>query len=190
MPSLYTAAERARRDQTRWTLVQGILAPLQFFVFAVSLLLVLRTMITGEGYALAQASILLKTALLYLIMVTGACWEKVVFGRYLFAGPFFLGRRRKHGGDRASQRRSSCHFLALSVQAQLYLTLVAYAAYVVNAAQFLWKFRLARQDGEGGVPMNSHGAAPLIVRERGQREVFCGLTGIVWLHRKSKTPSS
>jgi light-independent protochlorophyllide reductase subunit N len=25
---------------------------------------------------------------------------------------------------------------------------------------------------------------PLIIRERGQREVFCGLTGIVWLHRK------
>ena len=48
MPSLYTAAERARRDQTRWTLVQGILAPLQFFVFAVSLLLVLRTMSTGK----------------------------------------------------------------------------------------------------------------------------------------------
>jgi light-independent protochlorophyllide reductase subunit N len=26
--------------------------------------------------------------------------------------------------------------------------------------------------------------APPILRERGQREVFCGLTGIVWLHRK------
>ena len=25
---------------------------------------------------------------------------------------------------------------------------------------------------------------PTILRERGQREVFCGLTGIVWLHRK------
>jgi light-independent protochlorophyllide reductase subunit N len=23
-----------------------------------------------------------------------------------------------------------------------------------------------------------------VLRERGQREVFCGLTGIVWLHRK------
>ena len=23
-----------------------------------------------------------------------------------------------------------------------------------------------------------------ILRERGQREVFCGLTGIIWLHRK------
>ncbi len=27
-------------------------------------------------------------------------------------------------------------------------------------------------------------AAPRITQERGQREVFCGLTGIVWLHRK------
>ena len=25
---------------------------------------------------------------------------------------------------------------------------------------------------------------PVVLRERGQREVFCGLTGIVWLHRK------
>ncbi|MFP4519062.1 MAG: ferredoxin:protochlorophyllide reductase (ATP-dependent) subunit N [Oceanicaulis sp.] len=28
------------------------------------------------------------------------------------------------------------------------------------------------------------GCAPEVLRERGQREVFCGLTGIVWLHRK------
>jgi light-independent protochlorophyllide reductase subunit N len=27
-------------------------------------------------------------------------------------------------------------------------------------------------------------AAPALIQERGQREVFCGLTGIVWLHRK------
>jgi light-independent protochlorophyllide reductase subunit N len=27
-------------------------------------------------------------------------------------------------------------------------------------------------------------ALPPVLRERGQREVFCGLTGIVWLHRK------
>ena len=25
---------------------------------------------------------------------------------------------------------------------------------------------------------------PVVLKERGQREVFCGLTGIVWLHRK------
>ena len=95
MPSLYTAAERARRDQTRWT-QQGILAPLQFFVFAVSLPLVLRTMSTGEGYALAQASILLKTALLYLIMVTVLVGKGRVRPLSL-RRPLFLGRRRKHG---------------------------------------------------------------------------------------------
>ncbi len=27
-------------------------------------------------------------------------------------------------------------------------------------------------------------ALPGVIRERGQREVFCGLTGIIWLHRK------
>ncbi len=33
------------------------------------------------------------------------------------------------------------------------------------------------------LPQNGTDCAP-VLRERGQREVFCGLTGIVWLHRK------
>jgi hypothetical protein len=45
--------------------------------------------VTGEGYGAATVSILIKTFLLYLIMVTGAIWEKVVFGQYLFAPAFF-----------------------------------------------------------------------------------------------------
>ena len=28
------------------------------------------------------------------------------------------------------------------------------------------------------------GDGPTVLYERGQREVFCGLTGIIWLHRK------
>ena len=39
--ALYTPEERRRRDQSPWTLVQGILAPLQFLVFLVSLALAL-----------------------------------------------------------------------------------------------------------------------------------------------------
>ncbi len=31
---------------------------------------------------------------------------------------------------------------------------------------------------------NDATALPAVIRERGQREVFCGLTGIIWLHRK------
>ena len=86
---LYTADERQRRDASPWTLVQGVLAPLQFLVFLVSLVLVLRYLATGEGVAAATVSVVVKTLVLYTIMVTGSIWEKVVFGRYLFAPAFF-----------------------------------------------------------------------------------------------------
>jgi light-independent protochlorophyllide reductase subunit N len=33
-------------------------------------------------------------------------------------------------------------------------------------------------------PAEAAGLHPPVLRERGQREVFCGLTAIVWLHRK------
>ena len=86
---LYTPDERRRRDASRWTFVQGVLAPLQFLVFLVSLVLVVRYLITGFGLGAATASIVLKTLVLYTIMVTGSIWEKDVFGKYLFAKPFF-----------------------------------------------------------------------------------------------------
>ena len=72
---LYTPEERARRDQSPWTIVQGVLAPVQFLVFLVSLALVLRYLATGEGYAVATASIVVKTLVLYTIMITGSIWE-------------------------------------------------------------------------------------------------------------------
>src|SRR5664279_4799787 len=86
---LYTPEEKQRRDATPWTLVQGVLAPVQFLVFLVSLGLVLRYLATGEGLWIATSSIIVKTLLLYTIMITGSIWERVVFGRYLFARAFF-----------------------------------------------------------------------------------------------------
>lgn len=142
---LYSQEERERRDATRWTIVQGVLAPIQFAVFALSLALILRFMVTGEGETLAHASIVLKTLLLYAIMITGSVWEKVVFGRYLFAPAFFWE-------DAVSMLVLALHTLYLaallsgSVAAATLMTiaLAAYASYVVNAAQFLIKFRQAR----------------------------------------------
>ena len=46
---LYTPAERERRDASPWTMVQGVLAPLQFLAFAVSLFLVLRYLYDGQA---------------------------------------------------------------------------------------------------------------------------------------------
>ncbi len=87
--ALYTPEQRARRDATRWTLVQGILAPVQFAVFLISLALVVRYLASGEGLGVATASIVAKTLLLYAIMITGSIWEREVFGCYLFAPAFF-----------------------------------------------------------------------------------------------------
>jgi 3-vinyl bacteriochlorophyllide hydratase len=146
--SLYTPEQRARRDATAWTLVQGVLAPLQFAVFLVSLALVVRYLATGEGLLIANVSVVLKTLVLYLIMVTGAIWEKVVFGRYLFAPAFFWE-------DVVSMLVLLLHtayLLALALDAVaptalMWIALAAYAAYVINAAQFLLKLRTARIEG-------------------------------------------
>jgi 3-vinyl bacteriochlorophyllide hydratase len=145
--ALYTAEERRRRDATPWTMVQGVLAPLQFAVFLVSLGLVLNFLATGDGYAVANASVVVKTLVLYVIMITGSIWEKVVFGRYLFARAFFWE-------DVFSMLVLALHtgYLAAvmggvgDAQGLMLLALAAYAAYVVNAVQFVLKLRAARRD--------------------------------------------
>jgi 3-vinyl bacteriochlorophyllide hydratase len=147
---LYTPAERRRRDATPWTLVQGVLAPLQFAIFLISLILVLRTLTTGQGLLAAELSVVVKTLALYAIMVTGSIWEKAVFGRWLFAPAFFWE-------DVVSMLVLALHtaYLAglvtgtLGGQALLGLALAAYATYVVNAGQFVLKLRAARLQGSG-----------------------------------------
>jgi 3-vinyl bacteriochlorophyllide hydratase len=142
---LYSPDERRRRDGSRWTLVQGVLAPLQFAVFLASAGLVLRYLGTGEGLTIASASVVFKTLVLYTIMVTGAIWEKEVFGVYLFARPFFWE-------DVFSMLVLALHtaYLValftgwLDPRGQMWLALAAYAAYVINATQFLLKLRAAR----------------------------------------------
>ncbi len=142
---LYTEEERRRRDDSVWTLVQGILAPLQFLVFLISLGLVARFMVTGNGAFAADSSIVVKTLVLYTIMITGAIWEKAVFGRYLFAPAFFWE-------DVFSMLVLSLHTIYLvmlfgaigSVEARMLVALAAYASYLVNAGQFLLKLRMAR----------------------------------------------
>ena len=156
---LYTAEERVRRDQSRWTIVQGVLAPLQFLVFLVSLALVLRYLATGEGYAVATLSIVVKTLVLYAIMITGSIWEKVVFGRWLFAPSFFwedvfsMLVLALHTGYLVALWAGGWSPLALMA-----LALAAYAAYVVNAAQFVLKLRAARLASAPGAPAAEVGA--------------------------------
>ncbi|MDX2288132.1 MAG: 2-vinyl bacteriochlorophyllide hydratase [Hyphomicrobiaceae bacterium] len=142
---LYTPEERVRRDSSPWTMVQAILAPVQFLVFLVSLWLVVGYLATGDGFLVATISVVVKTLTLYAIMITGSIWEKDVFGRYLFAPAFFWE-------DVVSMLVLALHTAylvavftsALSPTSQMWLALAAYVTYVVNAGQFVWKLRAAR----------------------------------------------
>ncbi|NDC61475.1 MAG: 2-vinyl bacteriochlorophyllide hydratase [Betaproteobacteria bacterium] len=142
---LYTPEERARRDATIWTPVQGFLAAFQFIVFAISVCLITRFMVTGHGEQLAIWSVVLKTLVLYAIMVTGSIWEKVVFDQWLFAKSFFwedvfsflvLGLHTAY--------LWSLYTGHMTTHQQLWLALTAYAAYAINAGQFLLKLKAAR----------------------------------------------
>ena len=165
---LYTAEQRKRRNESVWTLIQGILAPVQFLIFIVSFCLVIRYLFTGDGYEIATVSIVIKTIALYLIMITGSIWEKVVFGKYLFAEGFFWE-------DVFSMLVLALHtaylyFLwngALSANELIYLALAAYVAYLINAAQFLWKLRVARYEGVAD--------ETVVEEERNERNISGGM---------------
>ena len=152
-PPIYTADQRKRRDSTRWTLVQGVLAPIQFLIFLVSLVLVVRFLATGQGALAADLSVLLKTVALLTIMITGAAWEKVVFGQWLFARPFFWE-------DVFSMIVIALHTVYVVMLAaaigtpyeRMIVALAAYSTYVINAGQFLWKLRLARRQAPPSPP--------------------------------------
>ncbi len=155
---LYTPEQKLRRDASPWTMVQGVLAPLQFLVFAVSLSLVVRFLLTGDGIEAATISVVVKTGVLYTIMVTGAIWEREVFGCYLFAPAFFWE-------DAVSMVVIGLHTAylaallsgALDNHAMMLLALAAYSTYVVNATQFVLKLRAARLAEAGWPEADLHG---------------------------------
>ena len=157
---LYTPEERARRDATIWTPVQGFLAAFQFIVFAVSVCLIARFMVTGQGETAAVWSVVFKTLVLYTIMITGSIWEKVVFDKWLFAHSFFwedvfsflvLGLHTAY--------LWSLYTGNMSTHQQLWLALAAYAAYAINAGQFLLKLRAARVQERATLAMHRELAA-------------------------------
>jgi 3-vinyl bacteriochlorophyllide hydratase len=161
---LYTKEQRLKRDSSPWTRVQGVLAPIQFVVFLVSAALVLRFLATGTGFEAATASVVIKTLVLYTIMITGCVWEHDVFGRYLFASAFFWE-------DFVSMFVLALHsaylgallFGSLHARYQMYIALLAYAAYLLNATQFLIKLRRARLEN----PVDGRDAATREPQSRG-----------------------
>lgn len=160
LKTLYTPEERIRRDATKWTLVQGILAPVQFVAFLISLALVVRYLTLGDGLFIATVSIVVKTLLLYAIMITGSIWEREVFGCYLFAPAFFW----EDVFSFLVLALHTAYLVALFAgygdpRQQMLLALAAYASYFVNATQFILKLRAARRDERMALSASVSGSA-------------------------------
>lgn len=89
-------------------------------------------------------------------MITGSIWEKAVFGEWLFAKAFFWE-------DVFSMAVLALHTAYLVMlfngwgtsQDRMLVALAAYASYVINAGQFLYKLRIARLQSPSGMAVAS-----------------------------------
>ncbi|PJF25452.1 MAG: 2-vinyl bacteriochlorophyllide hydratase [Phototrophicales bacterium] len=141
----YTPEQMRRRQQSKWTIVQAILAPLQLLTFIISVTLIIRYLSTGLDYEITTISILIKIALMWLITITGMLWEKEVFGQWFLAPQFFW----EDVMNAVSLILHNGYFVALLLGASerdlVLVMLVAYASYMINFAQFLVRGLRARK---------------------------------------------
>ena len=141
----YTAEQLEKRNKSKWTIVQAVLAPIQFLAFIISFFLVIRYLLTGNGFVIANISVLIKIGLLWLITFTGMIWEKEVFDQWFLAPQFFW----EDVGNAIAMIMHNLYFWARwqdwSQQAIMTLMLVAYTTYLVNSAQFVYKGIRARK---------------------------------------------
>lgn len=141
----YTAEQLEARDNSKWTIVQAILAPLQFVAFVISLGLVARYLTTGLGYEATTISVLIKIVLMWLITITGMIWEKEVFGQWFLAPQFFWEDALNAVALIMHNLYFGALLLGFSEQDIMLVVLIAYVSYMVNFAQFFVRGLQARK---------------------------------------------
>ncbi|MCF8216605.1 MAG: 2-vinyl bacteriochlorophyllide hydratase [Chlorobium sp.] len=144
----YTPEQLARRNASPWTKSQAILAPIQFLIFLAGLTVtwLYKQQIWIDDFGWITFFVTLKTLMLFLIFVTGAFFEKEVFGAYAFAPEFFWE-------DFGSAIAMIVHisyfvlfFLGLDENLLIWTALLAYLSYLVNATQFVIRLLLEKHN--------------------------------------------
>ncbi|NJN15745.1 MAG: 2-vinyl bacteriochlorophyllide hydratase [Oscillochloris sp.] len=134
---MYTPEQIERRERSPWTRVQFILAPIQFLFFIISFALVIRYLMTGEGYLIATISVWIKIALIWALTITGMFWEHDVFGHYFMAPQFFW----EDLGNLIAILTHNAYFVVIWMGADertiMWVMVGAYVTYLLNAAQFI-----------------------------------------------------
>lgn len=136
---MYTPEQLRRREASKWTKVQIILAPIQFLVFIISFALVIRYLVTGEGHDIATFSIWLKIALIWALTITGMLWEYDMFDHYFMAKEFFW----EDVGNLIAIITHNLYFVArwmgADEQTVMWVMVFAYITYLFNAGQFVYR---------------------------------------------------
>jgi 3-vinyl bacteriochlorophyllide hydratase len=136
---MYTPEQLARREASKWTKVQIILAPIQFLAFIISFILVVSYLITGHLHLAATISVWIKIALIWALTITGMLWEKDMYDHYFMAKEFFW----EDLGNLIAILTHNAYFvvqwLGWDDRSVMYVMLFAYFTYLFNAAQFIVK---------------------------------------------------
>jgi 3-vinyl bacteriochlorophyllide hydratase len=134
---MYTADQLARRERSKWTRVQIILAPIQFIAFLISFGLVIHYLLTGQGYLVTTISIWVKISLIWALTITGMLWEYDMYDHYFMAKEFFW----EDLGNLIAILTHNAYFVAKWVGADertvMWVMVFAYVTYLFNAAQFV-----------------------------------------------------
>ena len=132
----YTPEQLRRRNESLWTPVQAVAAPVQFLTFIASLILVFQYFVTGQGYLAAHIASSIKVVMMVFITITGMAWEFDVYGHYFLAKEFFW-EDLVNGISLALHLGFIAAWLAgASERMQMVVMLIALASYVVNFIQF------------------------------------------------------
>lgn len=136
---MYTPEQLARREASPWTRVQIILAPIQFLAFLISFFLVVRYLMTGQGYLATTISVWVKIVLIWALTITGMLWEKDVYGHYFMAREFFW----EDLGNLIAILTHNAYFIVQwsgwEPRSVMFVMLFAYITYLLNATQFIVK---------------------------------------------------
>jgi 3-vinyl bacteriochlorophyllide hydratase len=128
----------ARRAASVWTKIHPVFALGQLLAFCVSVALLIGYFRGGVSFDTVHQSVLVKVSLMIGAILTGALWEKDVFGAYWFA-PEFLAE------DTMTVIVFILHvaYLAMVVAhpdnltAQVGMLIVAYSVYIFNVGQYV-----------------------------------------------------
>jgi 3-vinyl bacteriochlorophyllide hydratase len=128
----------ARRAASVWTKIHPIFALGQLLAFFVSVGLLVGYFRGAVSFETVHQSVLVKVALMFGAIITGALWEKDVFGAYWFA-PEFMSE------DTMTVNVFILHAAYLgfaaahpeNVTLQIGMLIVAYGVYIANVAQYV-----------------------------------------------------